>query len=47
MLISAWRGHYVHIPIKAAVLKRKYIDPQSPLWFSVLETTGQPSLKNE
>jgi len=47
MLISAWHSHYVHIPIKAAIAKRKYIDVQSPLWFSVLETTGQPSLKNE
>ncbi len=47
MLISAWRGHYVHIPIKASIMKRKYIDFQSPLWFSVLETTGQSSLKNE
>ena len=46
MLVSRWHNVYVHVPIKAAVQKRKTIDPNSSLWFSVLETTGQPSLKN-
>ncbi|MCD6319167.1 MAG: ATP-dependent 6-phosphofructokinase [Candidatus Desulfofervidaceae bacterium] len=46
MLVSCWHNIYVHIPIKMAVTKRKTIDPNSSLWFSVLETTGQPSLKN-
>ncbi len=46
MLVSRWHNTYVHIPIKAAVQKRKTINPNSGLWFSVLETTGQPSLKN-
>jgi 6-phosphofructokinase 1 len=46
LLISRWRSHYVHIPIKAAVGKRKEVDLDSPLWRSVLESTGQPPLKN-
>ena len=46
MLVSRWHGHYVHIPIKAAVGKRKEVELDSPLWRSVLESTGQPSLKN-
>jgi 6-phosphofructokinase 1 len=46
LLISRWRGHYVHIPIKAAVGKRKEVDLDSPLWRSVLESTGQPPLKS-
>ncbi|HDD43372.1 MAG TPA: ATP-dependent 6-phosphofructokinase [Candidatus Desulfofervidus auxilii] len=46
MLVSSWHNTYVHIPIKAAITKRKTIDPNSALWFSVLETTGQPRLKN-
>jgi 6-phosphofructokinase 1 len=46
MLVSRWHGHYVHIPIKAAVGKRKELELDSPLWRSVLESTGQPSLKN-
>ena len=46
LLISRWRSHYVHIPIKAAVGKHKEVDLDSPLWRSVLESTGQPPLKN-
>ncbi|OGP72334.1 MAG: diphosphate--fructose-6-phosphate 1-phosphotransferase [Deltaproteobacteria bacterium RBG_13_60_28] len=46
MLVSRWHGHYVHIPIKAAVGKPKELELDSPLWRSVLESTGQPSLKN-
>jgi len=46
LLVSRWHGHYVHIPIKAAVGKRKELELDSPLWRSVLESTGQPSLKN-
>jgi 6-phosphofructokinase 1 len=46
LLVSRWHGHYVHIPIKAAVGKRKELELDSPLWRSVLESTGQPPLKN-
>jgi 6-phosphofructokinase 1 len=46
LIISRWRSHYVHIPIKATVGKRKEVDLDSPLWRSVLESTGQPPLKN-
>lgn len=46
MLVSRWHGHYVHIPLKAAVGKRKEVQLHSSLWRSVLESTGQPPLKN-
>ena len=46
MLVSRWHGHYVHVPIKAAVGRSKEVDLDSPLWRSVLESTGQPPLKN-
>jgi 6-phosphofructokinase 1 len=46
LIISRWRSHYVHIPIKAAVGRHKEVDLDSPLWRSVLESTGQPPLKN-
>jgi 6-phosphofructokinase 1 len=46
MLVSRWHGHYVHVPIKATVGKTKEVDLDSPLWRSVLESTGQPPLKN-
>jgi 6-phosphofructokinase 1 len=46
MLVSRWHGHYVHIPIAAAVDRCKSVELDSPLWRSVLESTGQPPLKN-
>jgi 6-phosphofructokinase 1 len=46
MLVSRWHGHYVHIPISAAVGRRKDVELDSPLWRSVIESTGQPPLKN-
>jgi 6-phosphofructokinase 1 len=36
----------VHIPIQAAVDRRKEVELDSPLWRSVIESTGQPPLKN-
>jgi 6-phosphofructokinase 1 len=35
------REEYVHLPLDAAVSRRK-IDPQGNIWQRVLETTGQP-----
>jgi 6-phosphofructokinase 1 len=46
MLVSRWHGHYVHIPIQATVGLNKEVDLDSPLWRSVIESTGQPPLKN-
>ncbi len=46
LMMSRWHGHYVHIPIQAAVGRCKEVDLNSPLWRSVLESTGQPPLKN-
>ncbi len=46
MLISRWNGRYVHVPIKAAISRRKQINLRSRFWLSVLESTGQSSLKN-
>ncbi len=46
MMVSRWNGRYVHVPIKAAVKRRKQVNIKSGLWQSVLESTGQSSLKN-
>ncbi|MDD3581025.1 MAG: ATP-dependent 6-phosphofructokinase [Desulfobacca sp.] len=46
MLVSLWHDRYVHIPIKAAVGKRRQVHLDEPLWRSVLESTGQPPMKN-
>lgn len=47
ILISLWNNHYVHVPIPLSICHRKKIDPCGGLWRAVLESTGQPSLKND
>jgi len=42
MLVGDWRGEFTHVPIAAAVSKRKQINPEGRLWDSVLAATGQP-----
>jgi 6-phosphofructokinase 1 len=44
MLVSHVNDVFVHIPTELAVSKRNCIDPESPLWRDVIETTGQPPL---
>ncbi len=45
MLVGTWNDHFIHVPISMAISKRKVIDPlTSPLWQSVLDSTGQPNL---
>ena len=46
VIISYWNGHLVHIPMNLSVGKRKKIVPHGKLWRTVLESTGQGSLKN-
>lgn len=43
MLVATRHGIYCHIPMEALVLGRQFVDPEGPLWRSVLETTGQPA----
>ena len=48
LLIGYCNRHYVHIPIAAAVSRRKLIDPDGPDWRAVVEATGQPAvMKND
>ncbi len=46
MMVSLWNDRYVHIPLESATLQRKQVNLKSRFWMSVLESTGQPSLKN-
>jgi 6-phosphofructokinase 1 len=46
LLIGNWNNHFVHLPMSASVGKRKQVDPGKKLWFSVLDATGQGSLKS-
>ncbi len=46
LMVSYINDRYVHVPLSAAVRKRKRINLKSRFWQSVLESTGQPPLKN-
>ncbi len=46
MLVALCNNHFVHIPMEASAGKRKQIDVVGEMWRSVVETTGQPPLKN-
>ena len=47
LMVGWWNNSYVHIPMAASAGKRKQMDTHGRLWLSVLESTGQPSMKNE
>jgi 6-phosphofructokinase 1 len=47
LLIGHWNNHFVHVPMEASAGKRKKINDSGRLWQSVLEATGQGTLKNE
>ncbi len=46
MMISHWNDKYVHVPIVSATKRSKKVNLNSRFWHSVLECTGQSSLKN-
>lgn len=46
MMVSNWNKHFVHIPMELIVGKRKNIIPHGRLWRTVLEATGQGTMKN-
>ncbi|MBI9086619.1 MAG: ATP-dependent 6-phosphofructokinase [Desulfobacterales bacterium] len=47
LIIGHWNNHFVHVPMTASAGKRKQVSPYGKLWRTVLEATGQGSLKNE
>ena len=46
MMVSLWNDKYVHVPIVSAIKRSKKVNLNSRFWHSVLECTGQSSLKN-
>ena len=46
LLIGRWNNQFVHLPMSASAGKRKKVDQKGRLWSSVLDATGQGSLKN-
>ncbi len=47
MIVATCHRIPCHIPTEAAVLERKFVDPQGPLWRTAVETTGQRVMRNE
>lgn len=47
LLIGRWNNHFVHLSMNECAGKRKQINPKEKLWLSVLDATGQGSLKND
>lgn len=46
MLVGLCNNRFVHIPMEATVGRRKQVEVSGNVWMSVLESTGQSSLKN-
>lgn len=46
MLISHWNNFFVHVPMRLSAGKRKHVTACGKLWSTVLEATGQGSLRN-
>ena len=42
LVVGIWYESFTHIPISLAVEQKKRVDPDGPLWASVLAATGQP-----
>ncbi len=42
MVVGFWHNFFTHIPIEAAVSRRKTVNPEGDLWLSVMETADQP-----
>jgi len=42
MVVGNWKTEFTHVPIKAAVSRRKKIDPCGKFWAMVRSCTGQP-----
>jgi len=46
LIISHWNNCFVYVPMTLSAGKRKHVLPNGKLWRTVLEATGQGSLKN-
>ena len=44
VIIGLVNNKYVHLPIKAAIVKRRHVNPEGNLWRDTLDATHQPAL---
>lgn len=43
IIVARWHSVYCHVPIRVATSARRTVDARKDIWFSVLESTGQPA----
>lgn len=43
IVVARWHSVYCHVPISVATSDRRTVDARKDIWFSVLESTGQPA----
>jgi 6-phosphofructokinase 1 len=47
MLVGIWKNTFTHVPLEAVTSERKRVDPNGPLWLTLLQAIEQPvSMKN-
>jgi 6-phosphofructokinase 1 len=46
ILVGHWNNHFVHIPMALSAGQRKQVNSRGKLWRTVIESTGQGSLRN-
>jgi len=44
VLIGLWNERFIHVPLAEATCCRRYVQPESELWESVISVTGQPRI---
>ncbi len=47
LIVGHWNNHFVHVPMELSAGKGKHVNPNGKLWRTVLESTGQGSMKND
>ncbi|MBL0691066.1 MAG: ATP-dependent 6-phosphofructokinase [SAR324 cluster bacterium] len=47
LMISIWHGVYCYVPLKLVNQREKRLSLSGRMWLNVLESTGQPSLRND
>lgn len=45
IVVSRIMDEFVHVPLELVTAKRRKMDPKSELWRTVLESTGQWTVK--
>ncbi len=42
LVIGTWSDRFTHVPLALAASRRRRLDPEGPIWSSILAATGQP-----